>query len=272
MGIQLDMLSIESVDLKFGVIDCGNSRIKILFGDSFWVIDYYLTEEIDSIVKIFEEIQLLTDNNRIMIYYSSVNLLAEKLIIKTSSQFPNIKLISISEKLQNQKILQFDHIIGIGSDRVLGLIAAVIEYGNPIITVDCGTAITINVAQNFVKTNTCGYFSNCEGGVIFAGIKAQVEGLNRSTTGLDLIVFETPENILGKTSLEAMNSGIINSLVGSIKHIIKRIEIELLFGSNFTIVITGGSSSIIAKLLQDWDYPFVVDEKLVLKGIKYISH
>ena len=150
-------------------VDIGNSRLKVLINEKVNFIEYNDSWQ-TNLYYILEK-----NSNTSIIAYSSINSIIEIDFLKIINNFKNYTVIKPKELLNKQNLVKFHQIQGIGSDRVFGLIGAVIYSEPPLITIDCGTAITINVLDSK---------SICIGGAIFPGIYTQIKALHQNTDGL----------------------------------------------------------------------------------------
>jgi type III pantothenate kinase len=117
----------------------------------------------------------------------------------------------------------------VGADRLANAVGGHIAYGRPLIIVDFGTATTFDVADGE---------GNYLGGAISPGINLSVEILHSATAMLPRIAVERPVRVIGKSTTEAMQSGIFWGYVGLIEGMVQRITSE--FGSDLAVVATGG--------------------------------
>ena len=178
--------------------------------------------------------------------------------IKSKINVNDIEFLDTSILLEKQKKIKYKHIDGIGTDRVLGLLGALREKEPPFITVDCGTAITVNVLnQNY----------ECCGGAIFAGISTQMKALNSYTRQLPEIELFPEKITAGRNTHHALRSGIITGTVGAIKELTYRISKEEFNTENITIILTGGDSEIVFNAIDNFDYIVLRRKNLVLDGI-----
>jgi pantothenate kinase type III len=230
--------------------DFGNSRLKLLVDNNLHVIGYNedWLKKLDSIL----------DNHRI-IFYSSVN---EKKVAEASSFFVERKeFIDAGEELVKEDLLKYTHIDGIGNDRVFGLIGTAELIGKSVITIDCGTATTINVAKDGI----------CLGGSIMPGLKTQLNSLNLHAEALQKFdKLDPPTVSCGTNTQEAISIGIIRGSIGAIKEIIGKVIDDVFDGSNPKIVVTGGNGEIIHQELREWNENIEFDDKLVLRGIRTV--
>jgi pantothenate kinase type III len=254
--------------------DIGNSRIKLMLNNEVWSLDYRTDDARISLYDIFKEYFDNSSEGIIKIYYSFVNNDGMAFLKDFADRHTNIILEPINTILQKQKFIKFDTGLSIGSDRLLGLISASDEYGLPTITIDCGTAVTINVAKQYdnVQNLNDDYKAEFIGGTIFAGPETQIISLDKATSALSYQRIEPVQMIIsGKTS-EALNSGIINGIAGGIKYITEQIKSEIFTNSEVNIILTGGYSEIIAYILNNWRQRIILDKNLVLKGINLLSY
>ncbi|GAB2178900.1 type III pantothenate kinase [Dongia sp. agr-C8] len=117
----------------------------------------------------------------------------------------------------------------VGADRLANAVGGHITYRKPLIIVDFGTATTFDVADGE---------GNYLGGAISPGINLSVEILHSATAMLPRIAVERPARVIGKSTTEAMQSGIFWGYVGLVEGMVQRITTE--FGSDLAVVATGG--------------------------------
>lgn len=167
-----------------------------------------------------------------------------------------IKPLVVGPGLKTGLNIKYDNPREVGADRIVNAVAAIHEYGGPLIIVDFGTAITycyINEAHQYM------------GGAIAPGIGISTEALYSRAAKLPRIEITRPENIIGKNTVSAMQAGIVYGFVGQAEGIITRMnqqsqEIPL-------VIATGGMAPLIAaeSKLIDKVEPF-----LTLKGLYLI--
>lgn len=144
----------------------------------------------------------------------------------------------------------------VGPDRVADLAAAKASYGHPLIIVDLGTT------TNFEVVDSEGTFA---GGVIAAGLQLSARSLAAAAARLPVIEVQAPPAIIGKTTREAMQAGVVMGEVARIDGIIDMIWNEL--GHETRIVITGTNASELAALLSHEVTP---DDTLTLRGLSLL--
>jgi type III pantothenate kinase len=120
-----------------------------------------------------------------------------------------------------------------GADRLVNAIGGFVSYGGPLVIVDSGTATTFDVV---------GEDGAFEGGVIAPGINLSMQALHDAAAKLPRIAIQRPEHVIGRDTVEAMQSGVFFGYVGLIEHLIDRIKAE--YGRPMTVVATGGVASL----------------------------
>lgn len=143
-----------------------------------------------------------------------------------------------------------------GKDRVADAVAAVNEYGAPVVTIDMGTATTFTV----IDEN-----NNLIGGMIMPGLRISLDALTSRASMLGGIGIDKPDDIIGSNTVDAMKSGLIYGHAGAIDGILDRLEEKL--GHPITAVGTGGLSPKVIPLCR---HRIIHDENLLLKGLGII--
>lgn len=235
-------------------VDIGNSRIKLAINEEFFSFDYYDNWK-SELVNLLESI----DGNKILAY-SSVNSNHEEIFLELMQNFPDIDLIKPKELINSQKLIKFGHIQGMGFDRMFGLIGAV-SYDEPaLITVDCGTAITVNAVDDD---------GICRGGAIFAGLYTQIKALAEHTDKLKNLSINEYEHSfgIGKNTNQALTMGVMASSIGGIQYLIEKIKFNEFNRKNIPIFITGGYAKLLLNYLSEKNDIYQHKENLVLDGI-----
>lgn len=143
----------------------------------------------------------------------------------------------------------------LGADLACGGAAAKELYPLPCIVIDLGTATKVYAADKN------GAFI---GGIIAPGIKISLEALAGRTMSLPMISLEGEAPVIGKNTVDCMRSGVLYGHAGMLDNFIDRFQQEI---GKATIVATGGFSSVIKDYCRN---DFIVDQQLVLKGLKII--
>lgn len=144
----------------------------------------------------------------------------------------------------------------VGADRIVNAVAAIHEYGSPLVIVDFGTATTycyVNEHRQYM------------GGAIAPGINTSTEALFTNAAKLPRIEIVRPEGIIGKNTVSSMQAGIVYGYVGQVEGIVTRMIQQS--SKKPTVVATGGLSNLISQETKIID---IVDPFLTLKGLQLI--
>ncbi|ACO04184.1 MAG TPA: type III pantothenate kinase [Persephonella sp.] len=177
----------------------------------------------------------------------------EDRIYSACKKFLGKKPLRIGKELKVPIKINYKNPEEVGIDRVVNAFAGVKRYGKPLILVDLGTAITFDVV------NQKGEY---EGGAIFPGIDSSIEALFSKTAKLPKVSIENVKKVVGKTTVESIQSGIFFGYISLIEGMIKRIIREKGFSPK--VILTGGSGEIITKGLE---IDHIFDMYLSLEGI-----
>ncbi|HEX5586178.1 MAG TPA: type III pantothenate kinase [Acidimicrobiia bacterium] len=128
----------------------------------------------------------------------------------------------------------YDEPKNVGADRIANAIGAYDLYGGPTIVVDFGTANTVDAVS--VKGEYLG-------GAIFPGIEISLDALFARAAALRRVELVEPKNVIGKSTIEAIQSGAVYGFSGQIDALVERFEAEL---GPSTVVATGGLAELIA--------------------------
>lgn len=141
----------------------------------------------------------------------------------------------------------------VGADRLVNAVAAREEYGGPLVVVDFGTATTFDVIDERGR-----YL----GGVIAPGVNLSLEVLHMASAQLPRVAIGRPERVIGKTTVQAMRSGIFWGYVSMVEGVVARIGNE--YGQRLGAVATGGLATLFADCTPVLGH---ADADLTLKGL-----
>ncbi len=145
--------------------------------------------------------------------------------------------------------------VEVGSDRIANAIAAQELYPQQnLIVVDFGTATTF-----------CAISKQKEylGGVIIAGMRLSMEALEAKTAKLPAVEITVPQQVLGRSTVESLQSGLYFGHVGEVREICHRLTQECFEGERPKVIGTGGFSS----LLEGEGLFDIIIPDLVLQGL-----
>jgi len=152
--------------------------------------------------------------------------------------------------------ITIDNAREVGPDRIVNAVAAHHLYGEPVIIIDLGTATTFDVVSGG---------GDYLGGAIAPGIAIATEALFTRTAMLPRIELVRPKQVIGRSTISAMQSGIVFGYIGLIEGMVRRIEQEL--GSKTKVIATGGYAQLLAEETPAID---IVNSDLTLVGLRLI--
>jgi len=123
----------------------------------------------------------------------------------------------------------------VGADRVVNTLAAFTLYGGPAIVVDFGTG------TNFDVVSASGEFL---GGVIAPGLQISAAALFGRTARLTRVDLQAPKSPIGRSTVEAIQSGLIYGTAGEVDAIVERVRKEL-DAPDATVIATGGLAPVV---------------------------
>lgn len=152
--------------------------------------------------------------------------------------------------------IRIDNPSELGSDLVADSVGALAKYNAPLIIVDLGTANKILVVDKNKE------FVGC---TISVGLKIGMKSLTSSAAQLMDVSLIPPKRIIGKNSVDSLNSGATYGTVCMIEGMAEKIEREL--GYKCTKILTGGNSYIIKDIINK---DFIFEPTLILDGLYQI--
>ncbi|MCI8527192.1 MAG: type III pantothenate kinase [Oscillospiraceae bacterium] len=145
----------------------------------------------------------------------------------------------------------------LGSDRSVTAAAAIAKYGAPLIVIDFGTATTVDAVD------AAGCYL---GGSIGAGLRVCMDALIQGTAMLPRVELSMPGHIIGTSTLEQLQAGVVAGYVGNIEYLITRMKREM-GREDVKVVATGGLSRLIYENTSMIDH---IDPHLTLEGLRLI--
>lgn len=151
----------------------------------------------------------------------------------------------------------YDNPKEVGADRIVNAVAAYKKYQRALVVIDFGTATTFDCVSKRGE-----YI----GGIIIPGIEISLEALAERTAKLPKIELVTPERVIGKNTVSAIQAGIIFGYAGMVDAICEKIKAEMK-EKNISFLATGGLANVIAK---ETKYIGEVEPNLTLEGLKIL--
>ena len=151
--------------------------------------------------------------------------------------------------------IRYDNPREIGPDRLVNAVAGYEKVGGACVVVDFGTAVTHDVVSA-----TGEYL----GGVIFPGVEISLEALTERAAALPKIDLTEPRGVIGKSTVDAIRSGVLYGYAGMVDGILGRLREEL---GEARAIATGGLAGAIVPYCKGIDE---VDELLTLTGLRLV--
>jgi len=151
--------------------------------------------------------------------------------------------------------IKYRNPVEVGADRIANAIAATQIFPNKnLIVIDFGTATTfcvINKNKEYL------------GGIILPGIKISMEALESKTAQLPAVEIKEMNEVIGRSTVESIQSGLYFGQIGMVKELKQRIKEEAFKEEEPIVIGTGGFSRLFenAKLFD------IMIPTLVLNGL-----
>lgn len=178
-------------------------------------------------------------------------------IINAIKKYFGINPILVEPGVKTGINIKYENPREVGTDKIINAVGALKLYGGPVIIVDFGTATT------FCSVSRKGDYL---GGIICPGIKISAEALFDKASMLPRIEIAKPKHIIGRTTVNSMQSGIFYGFVGQTDYIVSLMKQEM-NEDNIKVVATGGMANLIASESTMIDE---VNTLLTLEGLKAI--
>jgi len=188
--------------------------------------------------------------------YASVVPSLDEMFVEGIKNYIGVTCLKVTQDLKTGLKISIKNPAGLGADRLLNAVAGIEKYGAPLIVVDLGTAITLDVIS------ADGAYI---GGTIAPGMELGMESLFSRTAKLPQITLKAPGHYIGGDTTEAIQSGIVYGTVGMVDALLAGVFKEL--GGPCRVVATGGQASILeehSNIIKE------VDQWLTLEGLRII--
>ncbi|GAA1661500.1 type III pantothenate kinase [Glycomyces endophyticus] len=171
--------------------------------------------------------------------------------------YPHAVLVQIAPGVKTGVRLSIDNPREAGPDRIANTYAAFHLYGGPCITVDFGTSTNIDVIS------ATGDFL---GGAFAPGIEISIDALASRAANLLKIPLVKPRSVIGKNTVECLQSGMVYGTAAQVDGLVRRITAEL--GTDPTAVVaTGGLAPVVIEQCETITH---YEPNLTLHGLRMI--
>jgi type III pantothenate kinase len=166
---------------------------------------------------------------------STVPALQRELNVMLGRYYRDVPTLVVEPGVRTGVALNVDNPREVGTDRVVNTLAAYTLYSGPAIVVDFGTS------TNFDVVGRKGEFL---GGALAPGIEISLDALASRAAQLLKVPLVAPRGVIGKNTVEALQSGMLYGFAGQVDGIVGRIITE--FGAPIpTVVATGGLAPLV---------------------------
>jgi type III pantothenate kinase len=153
-------------------------------------------------------------------------------------QYFSVPTVVLEPGVRSGMPILYDNPKEVGADRIANAVGAYDLFGGPTIVVDFGTATT------FDAVSAKGEYL---GGAIVPGIEISLDALFGRAAALRRVELIEPRNVIGKSTVESIQSGAVYGFAALVDGLCARIEAEL---GECEVVATGGLSHLIAPLSE----------------------
>ncbi|MBF6620251.1 MAG: type III pantothenate kinase [Patulibacter sp.] len=175
---------------------------------------------------------------------------------RMSIRYLRHEMLVVRPGIRTGMALRYDNPREIGADRLVNAVAAYERFRGACVVVDFGTAITYD------PVSADGEYL---GGIISPGVEISLDALTSRAAALPRIELIAPRQLIGKSTVEGIRSGVIYGFAGGVDAILNRLMDEL--GPDIHRIATGGLARAIVPHCQTIDE---VDDLLTLTGLRLL--
>jgi type III pantothenate kinase len=174
-----------------------------------------------------------------------------------SERYLGHRMLVVGPEIRTGMPIRIDNPREVGADRLVNAIAAFERFGSACVVVDFGTAITYDAVSDSGE-----YL----GGIITPGAEISLDALYDRAAKLPKVELAEPRALIGKSTVEAIRSGIAFGFAGQVEGIVRRLRAEL--GDGTPVIATGGLAQAVVPFVRETIDE--VDELLTLAGLRLI--
>src|SRR5436305_6492589 len=167
------------------------------------------------------------------------------------------QMLVVGPAIKTGMPIRMDNPHEVGADRLVNAVAAYERLRGTCVVVDFGTAITYDAVSQ------AGEYL---GGIISPGAEISIEALYDRAAKLPKVELAKPRSLIGKSTVDAMRSGIVYGFAAQVDGIVRRLRDEL--GSRTTVIATGGLAPVLVPFVRETIDE--VDDLLTLSGLRLI--
>jgi type III pantothenate kinase len=157
-------------------------------------------------------------------------------LMQCAKRYFNVEPILINPQIKIPLKIDVENPHEIGADRLVNALQGWLQFNSGLIIIDFGTATTFDVVSGD---------GTYVGGVIAPGVNLSLSALQNAAAKLPSIRVRAPEKVIGRNTINAMESGIYYGYIGLIDGLIQRIKTEQ--PDIKKVIATGGLAPLYAK-------------------------
>jgi type III pantothenate kinase len=167
------------------------------------------------------------------------------------------RMLVVGPTIKTGMPIRIDNPHEVGADRLVNAVAAYDRVHDTCVVVDFGTAITYDAVS------AAGEYL---GGIISPGAEISIDALYDRAAKLPKVELAEPRSLIGKSTVDAIRSGIVFGFAGQVEGIVRRLRDEL--GESTTVIATGGLAGALVPFVRETIDE--VDDLLTLTGLRLI--
>ncbi|HLY35153.1 MAG TPA: type III pantothenate kinase [Candidatus Limnocylindria bacterium] len=167
------------------------------------------------------------------------------------------RMLVVGPSIRTGMPIRIDNPYEVGADRLVNAVAAYDRVRQGCVVVDFGTAITYDCVSD------AGEYL---GGIITPGAEISIDALYERAAKLPKVELAEPRSLIGKSTVDAIRSGIAFGYAGQVEGIIRRLRAEL--GDDIKVILTGGLAQVVLPFIRETIDE--VDDLLTLTGLRLI--
>jgi type III pantothenate kinase len=174
-----------------------------------------------------------------------------------SQRYLKMEMLVVGPTIRTGMPIRMDNPREVGADRLVNAVAAYERVKGACVVVDFGTAITYDVVSE------AGEYL---GGIISPGAEISIDALYERAAKLPKVELAPPRSLIGKSTVDAIRSGIVFGFAAQVDGIVRRLREEL--GPDTKVLATGGlARALVPEVRETIDE---VDDLLTLTGLRLI--
>ncbi len=177
-------------------------------------------------------------------------------LVEASRRYLKCEPVMVGPGVKTSVRIRYENPRDVGADRIANALAAYTKYGGPVVVIDFGTAVTYDAIDAD---------GDYLGGAIAPGIEISLDALVSHTAMLRRVEAVAPDSIIGRNTINSIQSGLVWGFVAQVEGMVKRMVDEL--GGKARVIATGGQAPLVAGLTSVIE---ATDPLLTLEGLRLI--